>query len=118
MKSVKEFENIFLHREPVDMRLWRNGLCAIVEQEMREDLMASSLFVFINKKRNTLKILYFDQSGFAIWMKKLEKQKFQWPKNIHISTICLNPDQLLWLLEGFDILKMKPFEKLNYERVI
>jgi transposase len=117
MRSVREFEGVLIHREPVDMRKGINGLCEIVGLESMGDLMRPYLFVFRGRRRDLLKVLYFDKSGFAMWQKKLEKDKFPWPKNFEESVVRLTPEHFEWLLQGFDVWKMKPFEKLNFERV-
>lgn len=126
MKSLSEFRGIFLHRDPIDMRKAINGLCEIVEAEAMGDLMGANLFVFLGKRRNSIKILYFDKSGFALWQKRLEKEKFPWPKPRRrlSQKECTSPEpvfqltseQLAWLLDGYDVWKMRPFEKLNFSR--
>ena len=65
MKSIAEFESLYIHRIPVDMRKSINGLTAIVQAEMKLDLRTSSLFIFCNQRRTHLKMIYFDRSGFA-----------------------------------------------------
>ena len=117
MKSALAFEGVFIHREPVDMRKGINGLCEIVEFEKMGDLMKPHLFVFRGRRRDSIKVLYFDKSGFAMWQKKLEKEKFPWPKSFEESVVKLSPEHFDWLLSGYDVWKMKPFEKLNFERV-
>lgn len=117
MKSVQEFKGVFLHKEPVDMRKAINGLSQIVESAAMGDLMAPYLFVFCNRPRNLMKVLYFDRSGFAMWVKRLEKEKFPWPKRLEDKVVALTPDQFSWLLDGYDVWKMKPFEKLYFRKV-
>jgi transposase len=80
-------------------------------------LMGPYLFVFTGKRRDVLKVLYFDKSGFALWYKKLEKDKFPWPKKLSDSVVKLSPEQFEWLLDGYDVWKMKPFETLHFEHV-
>jgi len=95
--------DIYLHYEPVDFRKSINGLSLIVEDAMEFSSMSGSLFVFCNKKRDKLKALYWDESGFALWYKRLEKEKFKWPKNRAQSTLLMDSEQWDWLLRGFDI---------------
>jgi transposase len=73
--------------------------------------------VFTGRRRNTIKILYFDKSGFCLWQKRLEQDKFPWPKKISDPVVEVTPAQLSWLLEGYDVWKMKPFSKLYFEKV-
>jgi transposase len=118
MKAISEFKGVFIHRTPVDMRKGINGLSEVVALAKMGDLMGPYLFVFSGRRKNLLKILYFDRSGFALWQKRLEKDRFFWPKKLTEEVAHITADQLLWLLDGYDVWKMKPFEELHYERVI
>ena len=117
MKSPKDFEKIFIHRDVIDMRKGINGLCEIVQMSEMGDLMGKNLFIFSGRRKNAIKILYFDQSGFCLWQKKLDQQNFSWPKLSTSEIVDITAEQLSWLLEGYDVWKMKPFEKLYFERV-
>jgi transposase len=66
--------------------------------------ITGALFVFCDKVKNKLKILYWDKTGFALWQKRLEKQKFKWPSNINDTEFSLTAEQLDWLLCGYDAL--------------
>jgi len=117
MKSPQSFKKVFIHKDPVDMRKAINGLSAIVEDAGMGDLMGPHLFVFTGRRRHVLKILYFDKSGFCLWQKRLEVDKFPWPKKLTECVVELTPDQLAWLLDGYDVWKMKPFSALHFEKV-
>lgn len=117
MKSPKEFSGVFIHRDPVDMRKAINGLSALVQEAGMGDLMGPHLFVFCGKRRDVIKVLYFDKSGFALWQKRLEREKFPWPKKSTLEVVDISPEQFTWLLDGYDIWKMKPFSELKFERV-
>ena len=117
MRAPIYFTNIFIHKEPVDMRRGINGLSDIVSVAEMGDLSGRNLFVFCGKRRDSIKVLYFDRSGFALWQKRLEEAKFIWPRKHTESVVQISPDQLAWLLDGYDVWKMKPFENLFYERV-
>lgn len=116
MKSVDYFDKIFIHKEPVDMRKSINGLSVIVDQDMGKDLQSRSLFIFTNKRRTHLKMLYFDKSGFALWLKRLEESKFPWCKKLQDSVIEMNADDLELLLDGVNV--WTRFEKLSFENVV
>lgn len=118
MRAPQEFKKVFIHKEPVDMRKAINGLSEIVQLSEMGNLMEPHLFVFSGRRKNVIKVLYFDKSGFALWMKRLEKDKFPWPKKFTESVVTVTPEQLSWLLEGYDIWKVKPFEELNFKRVV
>ena len=67
---------ILVYRDPIDMRKGFEGLSALVEVGFAEDLTSGSYFVFLNRQKNRMKILYWDSDGLAIWYKRLEKGKF------------------------------------------
>ncbi len=82
------------------MRKQINGLSALLE-EAEHDLFSGNLFIFCNRYRNRLKILYWDRNGFCLWLKRLEKGKFPWPRNRE-EVEEINLEQLKMLLNGID----------------
>lgn len=107
---------MYLHRAPVDMRRQRNGLAALVRAVLNEDPFRSdALFCFISKGRDKLKILYWNRNGFVVWYKVIEgKEKFHWPRRTEAAVVTLTGEQLHWLLEGYDVSKMKPHQALEF----
>ena len=59
----------------------------------------------------------YHQTGFALWVKRLETARFAWPRKVSEAVLTLSEDQLQWLLAGYDITLMKPHESLHYQRV-
>lgn len=108
---------IYLHRDPVDFRKAINGLAVIVSEEMNVDVYGKSLFVFCNKNRSQLKVLYWDDTGFVLWQKRLEKDKFKWPRKDFLETVSITQEQWLWLLRGFDFSHFKPHKQLLFTDV-
>lgn len=117
MKSPTEFKKVFIYRDYVDMRKSINGLSQIVESSNMGNLLEPHLFVFSGKSRSIIKILYFDRSGFCLWQKRLEQDRFPWPKKSLDVVVTVTPEQLSWLLDGYDVFKVKPFAELRYDRV-
>ena len=78
--------------------------------------MAPHLFVFTNRLRNVMKVVYFDESGFAMWAKKLERAKFPWPRHLSRDVIEVNAEDMALLMQGLDV--WRKFEKLYFERVV
>lgn len=115
MKSAHDFKKIFIHRDPIDMRKQINGLSEVVDAAKMGNFMEPHLFVFTGRRRDLIKVLYFDRSGFALWMKRLEKDKFPWPRKHTDLVVSITPEQFAWLLDGYDIWKMRPFEELHFE---
>ena len=95
------------------MRKSINGLSAIVELELELSPFAPALFVFCNRGRDKIKILYWERTGFVLWYKRLEKQRFRWPKQL----TTVSPEQLSWLLGGLDIEAMQPHSTLQFNGV-
>jgi len=96
-------QRIFLAIEPVDMRKQFNGLWALAAEKLREDPFGGSLFVFTNKDRNRLKILFWDGSGVWVLAKRLEKGRFSWPQGSSTTRLQLEPTALTMLLSGIDL---------------
>jgi transposase len=116
MRSIYDFDKIFIHRGFVDMRKSINGLSVIAGEDMKLDLKSSSLFIFTNKRRTHIKILYFDKSGFALWLKRLEGTKFSWPKNLEKDVIEVAAEDLELLLDGLNI--WTRFKEVDFEYVV
>lgn len=95
---------IYYAVEPVDMRKGIDGLRARVEQTIRRDPYEGHLFVFVGKSRDKVKILYWDRGGFVLYLKRLERGRFQLPtvdnRRQHVE---MEPAQLAMLLDGIDL---------------
>jgi transposase len=104
MKMFVDTGAIYLHRDAVDFRKSINGLVVIVEQEMQLSPFSPALFVFCNKNRDRVKVLYWDKTGFCLWFKRLEKAKFKWPRQYQTSIMTLSESQWNWLLSGYDVI--------------
>ena len=116
MKSIFEFANLYIHRAPVDLRKNINGLSVIVQEEMKLDLKTQSAFIFCNKPRTHMKILYFDRSGFALWLKRLEGSKFSWPLKLPDETIPISAKDMALLLEGINL--WTRFEDVHFDHLV
>ncbi|MGR3983529.1 IS66 family insertion sequence element accessory protein TnpB [Pseudoalteromonas sp. 1181_04] len=86
MKMFVEPKCIYLHRDAVDFRKSIDGLVAIVEGELERDAYTGALFLFCNKAKDKLKLVYWDKTGFALWYKRLEKKS----SNGQTKPVCKN----------------------------
>ena len=68
---------LWLYREPTDLRKSYDGLSALVRHGMGEDPLGGELFVFVNRRRTQMRVLYFAGDGFCLWSKRLERGQFQ-----------------------------------------
>ncbi len=109
---------VYLCRDIVDMRKSINGLSILVEQTLGLDPFAAQLFVFCNRKRDKVKILYWERSGFVLWYKRLEKNRFPWPDERADAVVSMTGRELNWLLDGIDWFRLKPHASLSYESVL
>lgn len=101
MLSISPATRIFVALEPVDMRAGFNRLYALAETRLNQNPLSGHLFVFSNRLRNRLKILYFDGSGLWVCAKRLERGSFGWPSGE--EPVCgLRPEELSALLHGLE----------------
>lgn len=70
---------VHLCRDAVDFRKQMRGLSVLVEEELELDPFSSHLFAFCNRRRDHVKLLFWERNGFVLWQKKLEKDRFPWP---------------------------------------
>jgi transposase len=95
---------IYLHTEPVDMRKSFDGLYGIIKNDFSRDVRDGGLFMFLNLRRNRIKLLYWDTDGIAIWMKRLERGCFQRPLRAHDGKhVVVSPAELQWILTGIEL---------------
>lgn len=109
---------VFLHLGYTDMRKAINGLSAMaISSQPGGDSISlhGKLFVFCGKRKNRIKILYWDQNGFCLWQKRLGTDRFFWPQ--HASEVReVSSEQLSWLLRGVDFTRAhasKTFQRLG-----
>lgn len=111
-------ELVYLHRAPIDLRKQRFGLAALVQEVLKQDPFSSSVCLFIGTRRDRIKALWWGRDGFVVWYKVIEGgEKFSWSRHVDAESITLQPEQLQWLLEGYDVWKMKPHRSLHFSHV-
>ena len=93
---------VWLYRQPIDFRKQSNSLVLLLADELEQNPTDGSVFVFRNKKSDRIKLLVYDKNGFWLLYKVLEKGRFQFPGPKEVS-MTISPQQLDWLLSGFDI---------------
>ena len=103
MLTVGPKVRVFICTEPVDMRKSFNGLCGIVSTRLESDPLSGDLFVFANRRRTLLKILYWDRDGLAIWYKRLERGTFEMPSVNELGRVEMTSVELAMLLGGVEL---------------
>ncbi len=109
---------VYLALGSTDMRKSIDGLAAIVQISFELDPFSTNLFVFCNKAKNKLKILQWDNNGFWLYYKRLEKGKFHWPKENSSQTLVINQRELNWLLDGLELEQKNAHKKLAVNMVL
>ncbi|MGD8853626.1 MAG: IS66 family insertion sequence element accessory protein TnpB [Gammaproteobacteria bacterium] len=79
-RPAPSMPNIYLYRDPVDFRKSFRGLAAIVEQELGHNPFDGGLYAFTNRRRNKIKLLFWEDNGFVLYYKSLAEEKFRWPR--------------------------------------
>ena len=102
MLSVKQDTEVYIAVGTTDMRKSINGLSLLVEEEFELNLFTGSLFAFCNRRKDIIKILYWSDNGFCLFMKRLEKDTFRWPDSQE-EVLEVSQTALDWLLHGLDV---------------
>jgi transposase len=108
---------VYLAKDATDMRKGFPGLVALTEAVLRQEPTSGHLFVFLNRRRDLMKILYWDGTGFCIWAKRLERGSFQRPPGVAddaSSGLELSAAQLTMMLEGIDLTSVR--QRVRYHR--
>ena len=104
---------IWLCTIPTDMRKSYNGLSALVKKALQDNPLSGEMFVFVNRRQNQMKVLYFDRCGYCIWSKKLEQGQFV-VRGAPDGKRQLNWTQLKLLLDGIEIKKSRQFKRYSH----
>lgn len=109
MWSFSSSTKIFLYSQAADLRRGYDGLASIVQEAMGEDPLSGALYVFINKRGNRVKALYWDGDGYALWMKRLEIGCLERPKSSssESNSLRLTASELSLILEGIELTSVR-----------
>lgn len=118
MRPSNGLPAVYLCMRPVDFRKGINGLAALVEAELALDVFSEQLFVFVNRGRDKVKVLYWEGSGFCLWLKRLETERFKWPMHLGNEVATITGQQLNWLLDGIDLRYVQPHPRLAYKSAL
>lgn len=108
---------VFLYRLPTDMRKSFHGLIALTESALKQDPLSGSLFVFFNRRRDRIKILYWGQTGFCIWYQQLQQGTYQLPADDVLEaqqTVEVTRSQLSLILDGIDLASAR--QRMRFQR--
>lgn len=112
MRPDAKVEKVYLYPTPVDFRKSIDGLAALVELHIKVAVFDPVLFVFLNKTRNRVRILYWERNGFCLWLKRLDSERFKTSPDPTDEAIVLTVHELNWLFDGFDLWRNRPHQVL------
>lgn len=112
MLSFPPTVQVYIAQEPVDMRKTYDGLSGCVEQILQQDPLSGHLFVFFNRRRNQVKVLVWDRTGYCIYSKRLEQGQFTIPLGNTVTDFA----RLLLVLEGIDLSESKQRRRFSIEK--
>ena len=107
---------VYLRPGHTDMRKSIDALGLLAQDVMKLNLFEKSYFLFCNKRRDKLKVLYWDRNGFCLWQKRLDGEKFPWPQSEEVVKE-IPMKRLFWLLRGIDFFKEHGGEDRKYIRI-
>ncbi|HFQ4863560.1 TPA: IS66 family insertion sequence element accessory protein TnpB [Vibrio vulnificus] len=108
---------VYLISGVTDMRKSIDGLSLIVAETLEMDPFSESWFIFCNRSRDKLKILFWDTNGFWLYYRRLEKGTFKWPSPAEDGAIHITKQQLSWLLSGLTLDHAKAHRPLYHLEV-
>ena len=94
-----------------------DGLALLVQESMELNPFEEAVFVFGNRQRDKVKLLFWERNGFVVWYKRLERERFKWPDRLEDDTVSLSGQELNWLLDGYDLSAMQPHKALDFQSV-
>ena len=107
--------NFYLCAQPTDMRKSFDGLCGLVSSAMVRNPLSGDVYVFFNRRRDRLKLLVWERSGFWIFYKRLERGTFQFPAHFtNQAAIDVPYEDLMMIIEGIDLASVK--RRMRYHR--
>jgi len=103
---------VFLQCGATDMRNSIDGLASLVKHQFKLDPFSSNLYVFCNRQKDKIKVLHWQETGFTLWYKRLEKGRFRWPDNTN-EVMAVSNRQLSWLLDGLALEQPKAHKEVT-----
>jgi transposase len=103
MFSLTSSHRYYLYRNATDMRKNFDGLCGIVDGQLHRNPMSGEVFIFVNKRRNKVKLLHWEQGGFTLYYKRLEAGTLELPPLGSELSIPMQWSQLVMMIEGISL---------------
>ena len=119
MIALTDQRNYHLYRKETDMRKGFNLLCGIVVNELGRQVTGGDAFIFINKPRTHLKLLVYEQGGFTIFYRRLEKGAFEVPAfDLDAKSMQISSNQLNFILQGVSLQSIKYRKRYQHQQAV
>jgi len=115
MFSLNSHQHYYMYSEPTDMRKGFNGLSGLVRNELDKNPLSGAVFIFLNRRRDRMKLLVWETGGFVLYYKLLESGTFQLPK-ITGKSAPLSWHQLVLILEGVELASVKKRKRFELRK--
>ena len=117
MFSLSSALSYFLYRNPTDMRNSFDGLCGLIQTELGRDPLSGEVFIFINRRKNQVKLLRWEQGGFILYYKRLETGTFELPQSGNDSpSTPLQWSTLVLMIEGIPLKNIQKRKRFIYQK--
>jgi len=116
MLSISSSQRYFIYNDLADMRKGFDSLCGLVREEFKMNPLSGDVFIFLSRSRNKIKLLQWQQDGFAIYYKRLEKGRFELPEKKDELCFKISSQQLMLIMEGIklsSVKKLKRYEQMS-----
>lgn len=117
MLTLAGLDRVYLASGFTDLRKSIDGLAALVQEGLQLDPFSPCLFVFCNRGRDKLKMLYWEHNGFWLFYRRLERGTFLWPESRH-NKVTITHRELRWLLDGLSLTQQLAHKRVQAETVI
>ncbi|MFZ2900816.1 MAG: IS66 family insertion sequence element accessory protein TnpB [Saprospiraceae bacterium] len=114
MISLSSTQRYYLWRGVADMRKGFDGLSGLVRNEMGQDPLDGSVYIFINRRATHIKLLVWDRSGFVLYYKRLERGRFHFPKEAAGGGYKISWQALVLMLEGIEVANVKQKKRYSF----
>ncbi|MCP4135715.1 MAG: IS66 family insertion sequence element accessory protein TnpB [bacterium] len=115
MFNLNAYQNYYLYAQATDMRKGFNGLSGLVRDKLGKNPLSGDVFIFVNRRRDRMKVLVWESGGFVLYYKLLESGTFELPQTASNSASCtISWHQLVLIMEGVELESVKKRKRFNF----
>ena len=118
MLALSNSLRYFLYRHDTDMRKGFDGLSGVVRQGLSKDPLSGDMFIFLNRRRNQIKLLMWERDGFSIYHKRLEQGTYELPLHDGSDSIDIRSDELMLILQGISLKSVRRRQRFDQSKNI